>query len=85
MLGARGIAVQVDERYMLPDLTFETSDGSFAAASGGRSSDLSVKRNIGLLLARLHGWRKIAFVDDDITVSKQDISRLADESWTTIR
>ncbi len=77
VLGARGIAVQVDERYMLPDLTFETSDGSFAAASGGRSSDLSVKRNIGLLLARLHGWRKIAFVDDDITVSKQDISRLA--------
>ena len=77
VLGARGIAVQVDERYMLPDLTFETSDDTFAAASGGRSSDLSVKRNIGLLLARLHGWRKIAFIDDDITVSKQNIARLA--------
>jgi hypothetical protein len=76
VMGARGIAVQVDDGYVLPDLRFETSSDSFATASGGRSSDLSVKRNIGLLLARLHGWRKIAFIDDDITVSKQNISRL---------
>lgn len=31
-----------------------------------RHSDLSVKRNIGLALARLLGWRRAFFMDDDI-------------------
>jgi hypothetical protein len=31
-----------------------------------RDHDLSVKRNIGLMLARMLGWRRIFFVDDDI-------------------
>jgi hypothetical protein len=31
-----------------------------------RSSDLSVKRNVGLLLARMLGWNRIFFMDDDI-------------------
>jgi hypothetical protein len=76
VIGARGIVVQIDEGYTLPELTFETSSSAFTTASAGRSSDLSVKRNVGLLLARLHGWRKIAFVDDDITVSVQDLAKL---------
>ena len=43
-----------------------------------RESDLSAKRNIGLLLARLHGWNKIVFVDDDVTLSRTDnVARLA--------
>ena len=47
-------------------------------ANADRKSDLSAKRNIGLLLARLHGWNKIVFVDDDITLSRTDnIARLA--------
>lgn len=76
VFGVRGIVIQVDEGYGVPDLRLETSSPAFASASAGRSSDLSVKRNVGLLLARLHGWRKVAFVDDDITVSKEDMSRL---------
>jgi hypothetical protein len=31
-----------------------------------RDHDLSVKRNIGLALARMIGWRRIFFMDDDI-------------------
>ena len=31
-----------------------------------RDSDLSVKRNVGLVLARMLGWRRIFFMDDDI-------------------
>jgi hypothetical protein len=31
-----------------------------------RDSDLSVKRNVGLVLARLLGWQRIFFMDDDI-------------------
>ena len=50
----------------------------FRAANANRQSDLSAKRNIGLLLARLHGWNKIIFLDDDITLSGTDnLARLA--------
>jgi hypothetical protein len=31
-----------------------------------RDCDLSVKRNVGLLLARMVGWERIFFMDDDI-------------------
>jgi hypothetical protein len=33
---------------------------------GGRDSDLSMKRNAGLLLARMLHWESIFFLDDDI-------------------
>lgn len=31
-------------------------------------SDLSRKRNLGLLLSRMAGWQRVVFLDDDITV-----------------
>ncbi|HKN97264.1 MAG TPA: hypothetical protein VJX10_09125 [Pseudonocardiaceae bacterium] len=37
-----------------------------------RTDDLSAKRNLGLLLAMLAGWRRIAFLDDDIDVLVPD-------------
>jgi hypothetical protein len=78
--GARGIAIGLDRAYALPgQLTTATSSGSFVEANGGRASDLSVKRNIGLVLARMLGWHKIVFVDDDITLSAPDVERLADQ------
>jgi hypothetical protein len=36
------------------------------AACSWYVTDLSVKRNVGLLLARMMGWRRIFFLDDDI-------------------
>jgi hypothetical protein len=40
------------------------------------SSDLSAKRNIGLMLSRLLGWSRIMFLDDDITaLSPADVRR----------
>jgi hypothetical protein len=37
-----------------------------------------MKRNIGLVLARLRGWHKILFVDDDIyQVSPRDVARFS--------
>jgi hypothetical protein len=79
-VGARGIAVGLDDTYALPhELTKETSSDVFFKANGARTSDLSVKRNSGLLLAKLRGWRKIAFVDDDITLSARDLGRIADQ------
>lgn len=73
---ARALVVQVDEDYRLPYEAFRTSSSAFTGANGGRVSDLSPKRNFGMLLARLLGWTRLVFIDDDITVRKQDIARL---------
>jgi len=42
------------------------ADKQIAAANQGRNPDLSAKRNLGLVLARLMGWKKLMFLDDDI-------------------
>src|SRR5690242_15316445 len=48
--GARALVVDVPENYKLPyDAAPLTSGPEFKMASAGRSSDLSAKRNIGLL------------------------------------
>ncbi|WP_410789084.1 hypothetical protein [Kribbella sp. C-35] len=75
--GAQALVIQVDgyqPRCMKP----LTSAEEFQIASAGRSSDLSAKRNIGLLLGRLRGWNKILFLDDDLYgFNTQDVSRLS--------
>jgi hypothetical protein len=48
---------------------FETTDWirkKLPAVCAVRDSDLSVKRNVGLVLARMLGWQRIFFMDDDI-------------------
>ena len=57
---------------------FETTrwlDGAGKAVCGARSSDLSLKRNTGLLLARMLGWDRIFFLDDDIRWISADTLR----------
>jgi hypothetical protein len=76
--GAKALIVNVPADDQRPRFPSRTSHPDFRRASAGRDSDLSVKRNIGLLLARLHGWRKIAFVDDDMSFARPDnILRMA--------
>jgi len=59
-------------------LRLATSAGRFRALSGDRSSNLSRKRNIGLLLARYLGWQKIMFLDDDIIrLTEDQVARVA--------
>jgi hypothetical protein len=67
--GARALIVDVPDGYSHPIFPTRTAAQRFREANAFRSSDLSVKRNVGLLLARLHGWRKILFLDDDIRLS----------------
>jgi hypothetical protein len=75
--GARALIVDVPDGYQLLPNSHTTSDPRFRNLNAGRSSDLSVKRNIGLLLARMCGWSKILFVDDDIfQIRTRDIARL---------
>jgi hypothetical protein len=76
--GARSLIVQLAATWKHPQFPSGTSAGAFKTVSADRASDLSAKRNLGLLLARLHGWNKIVFVDDDITLSQTDsVARLA--------
>jgi hypothetical protein len=76
--GARSLIVRIPDNWKHPSFPKQTSANTFRKANAYRISDLSAKRNIGLLLARLHGWNKVAFVDDDITLSRTDnIARLA--------
>jgi acetyltransferase-like isoleucine patch superfamily enzyme len=62
--GLAWAAVDVPEEYQHRLLKLETSQ--IEDARQGRHSDLSLKRNLGLLLARLTGWRSLLFLDDDI-------------------
>ncbi len=55
---------------------FETTHwvhhGRGKSVCGARVSDLSMKRNTGLLLARMLGWERIFFMDDDIRAVSAD-------------
>jgi hypothetical protein len=44
----------------------ESIKDDLPAASFHYASDLSMKRNVGLVVARMLGWRRIFFLDDDI-------------------
>jgi hypothetical protein len=59
-------------------IDFDTSeDEELCAASPGWNRDLSMKRNIGLVLARLLGWKRLMFLDDDIfSVGQHDVAAL---------
>jgi len=63
----------------LKEISFATSkEKDLLAASFGLTRDLSTKRNLGLVIARMLGWRRIMFLDDDIyDVSKDDVDALA--------
>lgn len=67
---ATGTVVEVPVDYECSLFDFKTT--SWTRESKGkkvcavRTSDLSSKRNIGLALARMLGWKRIFFVDDDI-------------------
>ncbi len=48
------------------------------ALTSGRTRDLSMKRNVGLVIAQMLGWQRLMFLDDDIYgVSKEDVDALA--------
>ena len=56
-----------------------SANEELAAANLGRNPDLSVKRNLGLALARLLGWKKLMFLDDDIHgIATGSVAKLAE-------
>lgn len=76
--GGRALVVDVPLHHDHAVLTLNTSDSLFHKLSAGRESNLSLKRNIGLLLAKLRGWRKVMFLDDDILgITPRTLARVA--------
>jgi hypothetical protein len=66
MPGCRVLAIDVPTGYRHDLLPTRTVAPRFRSASYPRRTDLSLKRNLGLLLARLRNWGRILFLDDDI-------------------
>lgn len=55
-----------------------STDEDLLAASFGGTRDLSTKRNLGLVIARMLGWQRLMFLDDDIYgVTREDVGALA--------
>jgi hypothetical protein len=78
--GCHALIAGIPDGYRNDVLAFQTSDPAFAKLKAGRNSDLSLKRNLGLLLARLMGWEKIMFLDDDIFgVTVTDLAKIASQ------
>jgi hypothetical protein len=65
----RLIAIDIPEGYSLDHLIKFSTSGWLRRELRDActyASNLSVKRNVGLLLAQLLGWQRIFFLDDDI-------------------
>jgi hypothetical protein len=65
----KGLAVDISDDYLHPLLAFTSSDlarNSKSPVYVNPNGDLSTKRNLGLLLARMLGWSRIFFMDDDV-------------------
>lgn len=78
--GASALVVEVPEGHAIAGFDQQTSDSAFRELSFGRTSNLSLKRNLGVLLARKCGWRKIMFLDDDIVgLEPRAVERLASQ------
>jgi hypothetical protein len=76
--GAAVLAVDVGPRTSARTLPAFATDRLLAGTALAPTSDLSVKRNLGLLLAHRAGWRRILFLDDDIQVHDAgELSRAA--------
>jgi len=57
------IGVQVPDGFSHPLVGFLSSHDGDAAE--GRQGDISLKRNLGLLMGRAMRWRRLLFLDDD--------------------
>lgn len=73
---ARFIAVDVPDPSLLRLPNWETSR-LLAETVFARRTDLSAKRNMGVLLSLMLGWRRVLFLDDDITELNPDDVRRA--------
>ena len=73
----QAVVVDLPDGYNHELLSFKSSGlarGDLPDACDNPNGDLGIKRNLGLLLARMVGWERIFFMDDDIrNVTPEDL------------
>lgn len=76
---AFAVDLPLQHANLLAGISFATStDEDLLAASSGHTRDLSMKRNLGLVIARMLRWQRLMFLDDDIyKISTEDVGVLA--------
>ena len=62
----------IDLHDVRPKIPAFRADDVLRGAGFGPVGDLSLKRNLGLLLARIAGWERVLFLDDDIYGVRRD-------------
>lgn len=84
------VAIDLPDDYSHPFLGFETSGWLSRELRDACSykTNLSAKRNIGLLLAAMLGWTRIFYLDDDIRhIERSDLRRtvgMLDDGYTVV-
>jgi hypothetical protein len=69
------IAIDIPDPVHLSLPEWETSR-LLAGTVFARQTDISAKRNVGLVLSRMLGWSRVMFLDDDITrLHPEDVRR----------
>jgi hypothetical protein len=76
LAGVRSIAIDVPDVANLRLADLETTRLTVGARLA-RRKDTSAKRNLALSLAHMANWRRIVFLDDDISVGSADDPRKA--------
>ena len=78
-VAAYAVDLPPDHAKLLDGMSFATStEEDLLAATSGRTRDLSTKRNLGLVIAKMLGWQRLMFLDDDIyDVSGAGVDALA--------
>jgi hypothetical protein len=76
------IVIQLPAGYAHPLFDFRgllAIKDQLPPACGSHVTDLSMKRNVGLVLAKMLGWRRVFLLDDDIRdISYPDLQRTVD-------
>ena len=62
----KAVPVDVPPGYQHELVAFDTARRLLPEGCANPNGDLSAKRNLGLILARMAGWKRIFFLDDDI-------------------
>lgn len=74
--GAKGTALDVPPHYTNELLAGFATDTFTEATYGRANNDISLKRNLALILARLTGWENVFFLDDDIKgINSENLER----------
>jgi hypothetical protein len=78
-VAAYAVDLPLDHTKLLDGMSFATSrEENLLAATSGLTRDLSMKRNLGLVIARMLGWQRLMFLNDDI----YDVSRAGVDALT---